>query len=72
MHFSQPAMKKYMVFALFAAAILLSMIREWSAPTTCSLPGVTRAATLANDNQEDVRVSVRPGGQGRPSLREGN
>jgi len=29
-------MKKHFVFALFAAAILLSVLREWSAPVACA------------------------------------
>jgi hypothetical protein len=27
---------KRLIFALFSAAILFSMIREWSAPVTCA------------------------------------
>jgi hypothetical protein len=37
-------MKKRLAFAFFAAAILSSMIREWDAPTACSLPAITRTA----------------------------
>jgi hypothetical protein len=37
-------MKKRLAFAFFAAAILSSMIREWDAPTACSLPAITRKA----------------------------
>lgn len=40
-------MKKYLAFAFFAVAILLSMIREWGAPATCSLSGFTFAPALA-------------------------
>jgi len=29
-------MKKHFVFALFAAAILLSVLREWCAPVACA------------------------------------
>jgi hypothetical protein len=29
-------MKRQLVFAVFAAAILFSMVREWSAPVACA------------------------------------
>ncbi len=29
-------MKKVFIFAIFATAILFSMLREWSAPTACA------------------------------------
>jgi hypothetical protein len=40
-------MKKYLAFAFFAAVILLSMIREWGAPATCSLSAFTFAPAPA-------------------------
>jgi hypothetical protein len=39
---SKTSVKKYLAFAFFAAAILSSMIREWDAPTACSLPAIIR------------------------------
>lgn len=35
--------KKGMIFAVFAAATLVAMLREWSAPPGCPVPGLTRA-----------------------------
>jgi hypothetical protein len=35
-------MNRHLVFAIFAAALLLSMIREWSAPESCPFPGIYR------------------------------
>jgi hypothetical protein len=29
-------LKKHFIFALFAAAILLSVLREWNAPLACA------------------------------------
>ena len=36
-------MKHHLAFAIFAAALLLSMIREWSAPVSCPFPGIHRS-----------------------------
>jgi hypothetical protein len=36
-----------LIFAAFAAAILLTMIREWSAPAACPRPVVTPVLPLA-------------------------
>jgi len=33
-------MKKQLIFAVFATAALLAMIREWSAPVVCRFPGL--------------------------------
>jgi hypothetical protein len=35
-------MSRHLVFAIFAAALLLSMIREWSAPESCPFPQIHR------------------------------
>jgi hypothetical protein len=35
-------MNRRLAFAIFAAALLLSMIREWSAPVSCLFPGIHR------------------------------
>jgi hypothetical protein len=35
-------MNKNLTFAIFAGMILFSMVREWSAPTACVRPGLTR------------------------------
>jgi hypothetical protein len=52
-------MKKYLAFAFFAAAILLSMIREWGAPATCSLSAFTFApAPAPAQTVNDARHSV--------------
>ena len=37
-------MTNRIAFAVFAAAILFSMIREWSEPSGCLLPPVVRGA----------------------------
>jgi hypothetical protein len=34
---------RHLAFAVFAAALLLSIIREWSAPAACPFPGITRS-----------------------------
>ncbi len=43
-------MKKHFVFALFAAAILLSVLREWNAPVACArdllLPRAKQSSAL--------------------------
>lgn len=40
-------MHRYLYFALFATALLFSMVREWSAPVSCArsslLPSVTQS-----------------------------
>ena len=41
---------RYLAFAVFATALLLSMIREWSAPAACPLPRVDQALSLAIGN----------------------
>ena len=33
---------RYLVFAFFAAAMLFSIMREWSAPTGCLRPEIVR------------------------------
>ena len=35
-------MNRHLAFIIFAAALLLSMIREWSAPVSCPFPGIHR------------------------------
>jgi hypothetical protein len=40
-------MNRRLIFAAFAAAILLTMIREWSTPIACLRPDVTRLLPLA-------------------------
>jgi hypothetical protein len=37
-----------LIFGLFAVAILFSMIHEWTLPTGCIRPLLTRAAGLQN------------------------
>jgi hypothetical protein len=41
---------RYLAFVVFAAALLVSMIREWSAPAACPLPRVDQAVSLAAGN----------------------
>jgi hypothetical protein len=62
-------MKKRLAFAFFAAAILSSMIREWDAPTACSLLAITRTTA-----QPSGEAGVPAGLDGRQhlSLREAN
>jgi hypothetical protein len=33
---------RFFIFALFAAGLLFSMVREWSAPNACLRPVITR------------------------------
>lgn len=35
-------MNRGLIFAIFAVAILVAMLREWSAPRACPLPGVAQ------------------------------
>lgn len=37
-------MRDRIVFAIFAAGILFSMVREWSAPVACERPPLTRTS----------------------------
>ena len=41
--------KKSLIFAVFAAATLVAMLREWSAPASCPVPGLARAISSASD-----------------------
>jgi hypothetical protein len=40
-------MKNRFIFALFAAAILFSVVREWSAPVACLRNGLLDAPAVA-------------------------
>jgi hypothetical protein len=37
-----------LVFVFFAAATLLAMVREWSAPAACPFSGITRGIPLGH------------------------
>ncbi len=39
---------RHLAFVLFAAALLLSIIREWSAPAACPFPGITGGITMGH------------------------
>jgi hypothetical protein len=43
-------MNRYFTFALFAAALLLSMIGEWNAPVGCPFPRAERTVSLPARN----------------------
>jgi hypothetical protein len=54
-----------LVFVLFSAAILVSMVREWSAPVSCALrqiePGCARRTAVAAVPTKDlVRKGLAP------------
>lgn len=38
----------HLAFVFFAAALLLSIVREWSTPVACPLPGITRGIPLGD------------------------
>jgi hypothetical protein len=40
-------MKNHLIFALFAAAILFSVVREWSVPLACLRSGPNAPAVAA-------------------------
>lgn len=39
---------RHLAFVFFAAALLLSIVGEWSAPVACPLPGITRGIPLGD------------------------
>lgn len=39
---------RHLAFLLFATALLLSMVREWSAPAACPFPGITQGIPLGH------------------------
>jgi len=39
---------RHLAFVFFAMALLLSIVREWSAPVACPLPGTTRGIPLSD------------------------
>jgi hypothetical protein len=39
---------RYLAFVFFAAALFLSIVREWSAPGACPFPGITRGIPLSD------------------------
>lgn len=41
-------MKRKLILALFSAAILFAMVREWRAPTACPFPAVIQSTTARN------------------------
>jgi hypothetical protein len=45
-------MRKYCVFAIFAAAILFSMVREWSAPVSCLRTALEPLAVAAQRSHQ--------------------
>jgi len=42
-------MNKQLIFAIFAGAILLAMVRQWRTPLACPLPALTRTVPLAGN-----------------------
>lgn len=38
----------HLAFVLFATALLLSIVREWSAPAACPFPGITQGIPLGH------------------------
>ena len=42
-------MRRQLIFAIFAAATLIAMLREWSVPVACPSPVVTQALPLGSN-----------------------